>query len=244
MRKFNGNSMFNVSENVTSYLLNKHTPRCKVPDRSVLLDRNRSHERRVSLSAERLRLESHKSTKCQNEPKTPSKPKQVVAYRNLQKLASPKEQIKKSPVAVQKPVPKRNSPLEAPKKRDLAMYMQTSMKYGENIAKIMQDSSISPKKQDRVQTLKPNLDEFNLADAIQKAKLCESKSLYVQVRELQKQQIYQRKNSINPDSGNTTERLTVYKLSNSGLSTQRAEEERVTPSYSAKRLSRRVKTFF
>mmetsp|Transcript_28778 Transcript_28778/g.51206 ORF Transcript_28778/g.51206 Transcript_28778/m.51206 type:complete len:257 (+) Transcript_28778:32-802(+) len=227
-----------------SHQLKKHTPSAKVPGRSVLHDRNRSHERKASTSTESLRLSAQKLPKETCEFKKLASAKQIKASRNLQKSLTPKDQLKKAPPQVLSE--RQHSPsIGAPKKRDLDKFMQTSMKYGEKIAKIMEASSISPKKQDRPKITKPDIEEFNLTDAMQKAILSETKSVYAQVRELCKQQKFKRRNSVGPDSGNTTERPTMYNLSNSGLTTQRSEEEKLDfrrMHHSLKRLSRRMKT--
>jgi hypothetical protein len=137
--------------------------------------------------------------------------------------------------------------LTAPKKRNVEEFMQTSLKYGDKIVKIMESSSISPKKDDRPTLSHPTtLEKFNLTDAIKQAKANDSRSVYMQVRELHKQQIRKRKSSSGLDSGNCTERSTPCIVSNSCLPTERSVEEtvKIKPGLAQMRLSRRMKTSF
>lgn len=221
----------------------KLTPSSRVSGRIALLEMNRSHDRKMSTSVERLKLGTQRLKKEATEIKE-AKPisnvRQVTASRSLHKYTTPTDKPRSGPIAN-----KSEPSLGAPKKRDLHRLMQTSMKYGEKIAKIMEASSISPKKSDMPKMNRPDLEEFSLTDAMQKAVLTESRSVYAQVRELQMLQKLRRRNSVEPDSSHSTKRQPESIQCSSGLNTQRSDEYQVeslkAPS-SLKRLPRRQKS--
>jgi hypothetical protein len=225
--------------------LHKFTPGSASLPKSVLLDRNVvSRERSSTFSAERLKLGKQRVAKEEASKQLVIRSRQVTSSRSFGKTLTPKQTIK----ATLKPQKiDRSTPcLTAPKKRNVEEFMQTSLKYGDKIVKIMESSSISPKKPDRPSLSRPDLEKFNLTDAMKQAKANDSRSVYMQVRELHKQLIRRRKSSCGLDSGDCTERSIPCIVSSSCLPTERSVEEtaKIKPGPASNRLSRRMKTSF